>query len=540
MSNSVLIVERDLELMKELRDALMARGFEVDETTDGKGTPELIRRNRPHCVVLAVDLDAGQNGYIICKKLKSDDDLKSVPVIIIGDPKGFAKHQQLKTRAEDYVGKPLTSDDLVEVVGKLIGFPQVPITDEGFNPDALLEEAANDIYLPPPPLDEAPQSDLVGLDSTFETTSPNRFTAVLEEEVPLTPPELGDPDGYASDKTVVGMSPTSWQPATKQPYQSSPSSIDAAEAREMRAKVAELGSALDESRDRTQELENKIRELENEVEAHKTELETARAAPSKSDAKEVFALRDAANKKDKEVLKLKNELNAKEQEIVELREKENTLEQQLSEMNSEVGSKDSQIKTLQAKVEQGLGDKRKVDQQLTTAKEEARGYSARLQTLQTDYDSLIVRVPELEGQLEEVKANLLDEEARRQTSAFELSSARGEIEAMRSSLDERSGEVEGLNSQVEQLQKELDDTRTQLSTQTTSFAHEVSSLRQRLSESEAETANAENAAARTQTRVNAFQDQFDRLRSQLKLAVDTLGESPTESEDLDIDEIAEA
>ena len=49
------------------------RGFGVEETTDGKGAPELIRRRRPDCVVLAVDLDAGQNGYIICKKLKSDD-----------------------------------------------------------------------------------------------------------------------------------------------------------------------------------------------------------------------------------------------------------------------------------------------------------------------------------------------------------------------------------------------------------------------------------------------------------------------------------
>ncbi len=73
MSKSVLIVEKDLALMSSLREALKARGFEVDETTDGKGAPELIRRKKPECVVLAVDLDAGQNGYIICKKLKSDE-----------------------------------------------------------------------------------------------------------------------------------------------------------------------------------------------------------------------------------------------------------------------------------------------------------------------------------------------------------------------------------------------------------------------------------------------------------------------------------
>ena len=37
----------------------------MDETTDGKSAPELIRRKRPTCIVLAVDLDAGQNSYII-------------------------------------------------------------------------------------------------------------------------------------------------------------------------------------------------------------------------------------------------------------------------------------------------------------------------------------------------------------------------------------------------------------------------------------------------------------------------------------------
>ena len=58
MSNSVLIVEKDLVLMKELREGLKGRGFEVDETTDGKGAPELIRKKKPGVVVLAVDLEA--------------------------------------------------------------------------------------------------------------------------------------------------------------------------------------------------------------------------------------------------------------------------------------------------------------------------------------------------------------------------------------------------------------------------------------------------------------------------------------------------
>ena len=94
MSKKILIVESDTNLSSAMREALEAKGFGVDETTDGKGSVEQIRRERPDLVVLAVDLSGGQNGYLICGKLKKDDDLKNVPVVIIGNPDGFAAAPQ--------------------------------------------------------------------------------------------------------------------------------------------------------------------------------------------------------------------------------------------------------------------------------------------------------------------------------------------------------------------------------------------------------------------------------------------------------------
>ena len=169
MSKSVLIVEKDLALMKELREELQGRGYEVDETTDGKGAPELIRRKRPTCIVLAVDLDAGQNGYIICKKLKSDADLKSVPIIIIGDPKGFGQHQRLKTRAEDYLSKPLAAFALADGVRNLVGFPELPNVEESFDPLPLLEEELS--VAVGTALDDGSDPELAMIDSIFEEKS---------------------------------------------------------------------------------------------------------------------------------------------------------------------------------------------------------------------------------------------------------------------------------------------------------------------------------------------------------------------------------
>lgn len=555
MSNSVLIVEKDLALMKDLREGLKDRGFEVDETTDGKGAPELIRKKKPGCVVLAVDLDAGQNGYIICKKLKSDDDLKGVPIIIIGDPKGFGQHQKLKTRAEEYLGKPLSAATLIDGVGKLIGFPSPPpvAEEDSFDPGSLLgDDEVGDVAIETP-MEEIGNSeaDMAMVDSMFDekpadsgSESGNDSGPPVEEEISLSTPDLEGEGDYPVEKTVVGFMPPGPPPAPTRSapsfVSSSPSSMDSAEAREMRSKVTELTGALDEARSRTEELENKVRELEGEIENKNTEIETARAAPGKSDNKEVFALREAGTKKDKEILRLKNELNGKEQEVLDLQEKSNTIEQQLSEGSGELAKKDAQLKTLQSKTDQLTAERKKVDQQLLSAKEEARSSSAKLSTLQADYDSLQQRVAELDGQADGLRASQQESESARQTAESELSEARGEAEALKSQLEERSREVDEARSEKDQAQMDLDSARTQLTSQATSFADEISTLRQRLAEAEAQSQRAEEKANRVQSRLKANQEQLDRVRNNLQQAMDTLGETPSEGEDLDIDELAEA
>jgi len=520
MSKSVLIVEKDTALIGELREVLTAKGFEVEDTTDGKGAPELIRKTQPGVVVLAVDLDAGQNGYIICKKLKSDDDLKSVPVIIIGDSKGFAQHQKLKTRAEEYVGKPMETAALVDVVGRLIGFPEAPPTDgAGFDPGSLLEDDGGEVVLEEPVDEGNGEADLAMVDSMFEESNPvsaedaeEEISVISEEEEPEAPPE----------RTVIGFMPT--EPPVPMSARtmaapafvpsSSPSTFDAGSS-ELRSKVTELTGALDDAKSRHDELEARVRELESELESKSTELETARNSSGKSDNKEVFALREAGTRKDKEILRLKNELNAKEQELVEAQEKHNSLEQQQSEGADEHAKKDAQIKTLTAKVDTLVADKKKVDQQLTTSKEEARSASAKLSTLQSDFEAMQARVSELEGEQEALRNAQQGAESGRATLESELSEVRGELDAVKSELENERNQNTGLND-------------------------ELSSLRQRLGDAETETQKAEEKATRQQARVRAHQDQMERLKSTLQQAMDTLAETPAESDDIDIDDIAEA
>jgi CheY-like chemotaxis protein len=533
MSKTVLIVEKDHGLMHELRESFEHRGFGVEETTDGKGAPELIRRSRPDCVVLAVDLDAGQNGYIICKKLKSEAELKTVPVIIIGDPKGFEKHQQLKTRADEYLGKPFDAPALVDRVGGLVGFPPPPAE--------LSIPAANDadeeIGLEPSgEIMVGLESDFEMVDSLFEDNS--AAPAILappppvEEDVSFLATDGEMPD----EKTVVAPYPA---PSFRPPFQSSASTMDLAEARELRTHNTELTSALAEARGHLAEVEGRLRDLELEAESLRTDLETARNTATRSDAKELFALRDAANKKDKEVLRLKNELNAKEQELVELREKENGIDQQLAEATGELTKRDAQLKTLQARADQQASEKKKLEQQLAQSREEARGASARLSTLETDFNADHARLLELEAQLE--PARLAQEEAERARVGLEaqLGETKNELENTRSQLEQKSREFDELTGQHDQTRNELDNTRSQIAAQATSFADEISALRARLANAESDLSQQERRAERLNVRLKARDDQLLGLRAALQGALQTIDEVASEAE-VGLEELSES
>jgi len=565
MSKTVLIVEKDVALMQSLRDALAARGFGVDETTDGKGAPELIRSNRPDCVVLAVDLDAGQNGYLICKKLKSDDELKGVPVIIIGDPKGFANHKKLKTRAEDYVGKPLEADAIVDHVGDLVGFPpapeEEPIADleDAFDPSSLLDDEGTGTAVDELNIDTGTDEEMLGagdpdfdmVDAMFDESPtdgppPVHELDVGEEEIPLTTTAFDEEEvEEQAEKTVIGFMPsgpsearTSAVPAfTPSSSASAIAGMDPAEARELRARVTELTGALEDARSRSSDLERRLKDMEADLESTRGELEAERASGSKGGDKETFALKDSLNKKDKEILRLKNELNTKDQEILELRDKENSLEQQVSEESGELARKDAQIKTLQTKVDQLTGDRRKIDQQLNHAREEARSAGARLSTLESDHEAVQSRISELEGEI----ASLQEAESARQAAESELAEARGELEAVRAQLDSQAAEMEDLRSQYEQTQIDLESARTQLTSQATSFAEEMSGLRAQVGELEGNLTDANERAERQRERVKAQQRALDEAKVQLRTVLDSLEAQPADSDDeLNLDDLMEA
>jgi CheY-like chemotaxis protein len=131
MSKKILLIESDLAFARSICDGLEHAGFETRAVGDGKEGLELATDWAPGAVVLCVELPK-MSGYVICQKLKKDDALKAIPLVLTSSeatPETFEKHRQLKVRADDYLIKPYDAEALVEKLGALVGLPERPLDE---------------------------------------------------------------------------------------------------------------------------------------------------------------------------------------------------------------------------------------------------------------------------------------------------------------------------------------------------------------------------------------------------------------------------
>src|SRR6478735_1325463 len=115
---NVLLIDAEKEFAQPLVSALQSWGYGVSWTTDGKEGLDKATNEHPAAIVLCVELPK-MSGYSICNKLKKDDSLKDIPLVITSREatnETFEQHKKLKTRAEAYLIKPFKPADLQQVL----------------------------------------------------------------------------------------------------------------------------------------------------------------------------------------------------------------------------------------------------------------------------------------------------------------------------------------------------------------------------------------------------------------------------------------
>jgi CheY-like chemotaxis protein len=184
MSKTVLLIENDVATARAQAEALEGAGFTVRSTGDGKEGLDLAREIQPDAVVLCVELPR-MSGYSICQKLKKDDSLKAIPLVLTSSEataETFEAHRKLKARAEEYLLKPFTPETLLELLGGLVGLPEVaeaevePVDEEVVS----LEEDLGLQALVAEPEGDLPALDLAALPD--EPSAPGGEATGVEDE----------------------------------------------------------------------------------------------------------------------------------------------------------------------------------------------------------------------------------------------------------------------------------------------------------------------------------------------------------------------
>lgn len=114
MPANILLVE-DEPAIQELIAANLARaGHHVVRANDAESAQRIVREALPDLVLLDWMLPGGVSGVELCRRLKRDESLSEIPVIMLtarGDEDN--KVQGLDAGADDYMTKPFSTRELI-------------------------------------------------------------------------------------------------------------------------------------------------------------------------------------------------------------------------------------------------------------------------------------------------------------------------------------------------------------------------------------------------------------------------------------------
>ena len=116
----ILIVEDDGKLSKMLSFLFAAKGFDARIANSGREALEILGSWKPDIMLLDLMMPE-MNGFEVCEKLKADDRLKDIPVIVLSAlTEDKHKKRVLELGAVDYFCKPFTSTALVSRVVEVL------------------------------------------------------------------------------------------------------------------------------------------------------------------------------------------------------------------------------------------------------------------------------------------------------------------------------------------------------------------------------------------------------------------------------------
>ena len=117
---SILIVD-DVQMNIEILLAILGAEYDLFPASTGMDALKIAKQKKPDLVLLDVIMP-GMNGFEVCEQLKTDDELKTIPVIFLSALNEDKEHREgLALGAIDFIDKPFDIEEIrVKVKSVLI------------------------------------------------------------------------------------------------------------------------------------------------------------------------------------------------------------------------------------------------------------------------------------------------------------------------------------------------------------------------------------------------------------------------------------
>lgn len=117
-----LLIADDLVPIRQMvRITLSTQGWTIIEAENGQTALDLARSEHPDLMLLDVDMGPGPNGFDVCRALKSADDTKAIPIVML------TAHDSESDRAvgfaagaAQYLTKPFGPLELIDTIRTIL------------------------------------------------------------------------------------------------------------------------------------------------------------------------------------------------------------------------------------------------------------------------------------------------------------------------------------------------------------------------------------------------------------------------------------
>ncbi len=122
MSKKIMIIDDDIDLVEAMRITLETDNYEVIDAQEGQKGLEILKKEKPDLLILDVMMGSLDEGFHIAYQIRSDEEIKDIPILMItavGAQTGFEFDKQ---RDEDFlpvnefIEKPVNPQVLLDTV----------------------------------------------------------------------------------------------------------------------------------------------------------------------------------------------------------------------------------------------------------------------------------------------------------------------------------------------------------------------------------------------------------------------------------------